>query len=170
MKTCWGKRQSVQTRQVWTSAQEASGWDSRMPFLDIRVTHTKANLLLSLQAMSQLGVHEREKKRQYAECVNVIDHGTFTPLVFSTTGRSWGIEMFEELGQSHHWEICWYLLRRCHEPPQMQVVFLSSQVEYYLSPWLSGAIQAQQRTWFRRWVPNVGLTLTDVFIIKLIVP
>ena len=31
-------------------------------FFDIRITHTKANLLSSPQAMSQLGVHEREKK------------------------------------------------------------------------------------------------------------
>ena len=55
-------------------------------FFDIRITHTKANLLSSSQPVSQLGGHEREKKRQYAECVNVIDRGTFTPLVFSTTG------------------------------------------------------------------------------------
>lgn len=31
-------------------------------------------------------MHEDEKKRKYAERVNDIEHGTFTPLVFSTTG------------------------------------------------------------------------------------
>ena len=71
-------RLDIRSRGFWMRQQDA--------FFDIRVTHTKANLLLSLQAMSQLGVHEREKKRQYAERVNMIDHGTFTPLVFSTTG------------------------------------------------------------------------------------
>ena len=30
--------------------------------------------------------HENEKKRQYAEIVMEIEQGTFTPLVFSTTG------------------------------------------------------------------------------------
>ena len=31
--------------------------------------------------------HENEKKRQYAERVTEIEQGTFTPLVFTTTGR-----------------------------------------------------------------------------------
>ena len=31
--------------------------------------------------------HENEKKRQYAERVMEIEQGTFTPLVFTTTGR-----------------------------------------------------------------------------------
>ena len=30
--------------------------------------------------------HENEKKRQYAERVMEIEQGTFTPLVFTTTG------------------------------------------------------------------------------------
>ena len=73
-------RLDIRSRGFWTRQQDA--------FFDIRVTHTKANLLSSSQAMSQLGVHEREKKRQYAERVNVIDRGTFTPLVFQPLGWS----------------------------------------------------------------------------------
>ena len=86
-------RLDIRTRGFWTRQQDA-----------IRVTHTKANLLSSSQAMSQLGVHEREKKRQYAERVNMIDHGTFTPLVFSTTGMVGreGSRCLKSLVWSHH--------------------------------------------------------------------
>ena len=31
-------------------------------------------------------MHEREKRRAYEQCVLVVEHGTFTPLVLSTSG------------------------------------------------------------------------------------
>ena len=30
--------------------------------------------------------HEKEKRRQYEQCVHDVEHGHFTPLVFTTTG------------------------------------------------------------------------------------
>eukprot|EP00117_Sycon_ciliatum_P026194 scpid87910/ scgid21556/ len=36
--------------------------------------------------MSQLADHERQKKRQYADRINRVDRGSFTPLVFATNG------------------------------------------------------------------------------------
>ena len=71
-------RLDVRARGFWTRQQEA--------FFDIRVTHPRATLLSREKAMSQLERNEREKKRHYAERVNQIDRGTFTPLVFATNG------------------------------------------------------------------------------------
>ena len=71
-------RLDIRAKGFWTRQQEA--------FFDIRVTHPKANLLSSSQVLSQLRSHESEKKRQYAERVNCIDRGSFTPLVFATNG------------------------------------------------------------------------------------
>ena len=71
-------RLDIRARGFWTRQQDA--------FFDIRVTHPKANLLSSTEVLKQRTVHEREKKRHYAERVNNIDRGTFTPLVFSTSG------------------------------------------------------------------------------------
>ena len=69
-----------------TSGPAASGRDSRKPFLDIRVTHPRSNLLSRSEVNGQLTNHENQKKRQYSERVNVVDRGVFTPLVFSTSG------------------------------------------------------------------------------------
>ena len=71
-------RVDIRARGVWTRHQEA--------FFDVRVTHPKATLLSRTQVLHHLESHEREKKRQYRERVNVIDRGAFTPLVFSTSG------------------------------------------------------------------------------------
>ena len=53
---------------------------------DIRITHLKANLSMLVDVKKQLTAHEREKKRSYAERINVIDRGVFTPLVFTANG------------------------------------------------------------------------------------
>ena len=57
-------------------------------FFDFRVTHSKAGLLSCSEVLRQLELNEREKKRQYAERINTVDRGVFTPLVFSTTGMT----------------------------------------------------------------------------------
>ena len=71
-------RLDIRARGFWTRQQDA--------FFDIRVTHPKANSLSVSQVSNHLSSYEREKKRQYAERVNNMDRGTFTPLVFSTNG------------------------------------------------------------------------------------
>ena len=57
-----------------------------MPSFDVRVTYPKADVLTEQEVERQLENNEREKKRQYVARINNVDHGTFTPLVFSTTG------------------------------------------------------------------------------------
>ena len=47
----------------------------------------KADTCKDLELSNIHKLHEDEKKRKYAERVNIIEHGTFTPLVFTTTGR-----------------------------------------------------------------------------------
>ena len=53
----------VRARGFWREGQNA--------FFDVRITNTK---------------HEREKKRQYNNRIMNVEHGTFTPLVFSVNG------------------------------------------------------------------------------------
>ena len=73
-------RLDIRARGFWTRQQEA--------FFDIRVTHPKDGLLSGSDVLRQLESNEREKKRQYAQRINTIDRGTFTPLVFSTGGMA----------------------------------------------------------------------------------
>ena len=71
-------RVDIRTVGFWTRQQAA--------FFDIRVTHPRSGLVSAQQVRQQLIKNEREKKRQYAERINTIDRGVFTPLVFSTNG------------------------------------------------------------------------------------
>ena len=65
-----------------------SFWGSRFEwaFFDIRVFNpfVPSNQRSSLQACYRN--HENMKKRAYDQCVREVEHGTFSPLVFSCTG------------------------------------------------------------------------------------
>ena len=76
-------RLDIRARGFWTRQQDA--------FFDVRVTHPKASLLSRSEALGQLRVHECQKKRHYAERINIVERGSFTPLVFSTAGMA-GVE------------------------------------------------------------------------------
>ena len=52
-------------------------------FFEICVTNTNARALSSTQIYQR---HEQEKKRKYNDRVMNIEQGTFTPLVYSTSG------------------------------------------------------------------------------------
>ena len=58
----------------------------RSAFFDVRVCHPNADSYRDLTPKQIWKKHENEKKRQYAERVMEIEQGTFTPLVFTTTG------------------------------------------------------------------------------------
>ena len=58
----------------------------RPALFDVRVCHPNANSYRDLTPKQIYKKHENEKKRQYAERVMEIEQGTFTPLVFTTTG------------------------------------------------------------------------------------
>ena len=63
---------------MWTAGQNA--------FFDVRVTNTQSPSQIHLTTESVLKKHEQEKKRNYNRRVMEIEHGTFTPLVFSVSG------------------------------------------------------------------------------------
>ena len=62
-------------------------WErQRSVIFDVRVCHPNADSYRDLTPKQIYKKHENEKKRQYAERVMEIEQGTFTPLVFTTTG------------------------------------------------------------------------------------
>ena len=71
-------RPDIRARGVWRPGQNA--------FFDVRVTNTNSKYQVETSTMKCLEKHEKEKKRQYNNRIMNIEHGTFTPLVFSITG------------------------------------------------------------------------------------
>jgi hypothetical protein len=71
-------RPDVRARGVWRPGQNA--------FFDIRVTNPNAQSQIHLSNKQIFQKHEKEKKRNYNDRVMNIEHGTFTPLIFSTNG------------------------------------------------------------------------------------
>ena len=62
-------------------------WDQQSSaFFNVRVYHPNAESYKDLSAEQIYRQHENEKKRSYAKRVMDIKQGTFTPLVFSSTG------------------------------------------------------------------------------------
>ena len=70
---------------VWRQGQNV--------FLDIRLTNVNANSKKNRTVEKILKKHEKEKKRAYNNRIMNMEHGTFTPLVFSLTGGE-GPEVF----------------------------------------------------------------------------
>ena len=58
----------------------------RSAFFDVRVCHPNAVSYRDLEPQQIYRIHENEKKRLYSRRVLDIEHGTFTPLVFTTGG------------------------------------------------------------------------------------
>ena len=72
-------RLDIRARGFWNcSAQDA--------FFDVRVFHPFAPTYRSSSLASIYRQHERKKKNEYGARVKEIEHGCFTPLVFSTSG------------------------------------------------------------------------------------
>ena len=71
-------RLDIHARGVWERQRSA--------FFDVRVFHPNAASYRDLSPKQIYRQHENEKKRKYATRVLEIEQGTFTPLVFSTTG------------------------------------------------------------------------------------
>ena len=71
-------RTDVRARGFWRDGQNA--------FFDVRVTNADCQSQRNKTLKSTLKKHEQEKKRQYNQRIMQIEHGTFTPLVFTSTG------------------------------------------------------------------------------------
>ena len=62
-------------------------WErSERAFFDVRVFNPFAPTNLKHPLESSYCLHEMKKRRQYDECVLKVQQGSFTPLVFSTSG------------------------------------------------------------------------------------
>jgi len=59
---------------------------SKMHFFDVRVFNSLAPSNRSTTLSAVYRKHEQEKSRAYEERVREVEHGCFTPLVFSTSG------------------------------------------------------------------------------------
>ena len=71
-------RLDIRTRGFWRAGQNA--------FFDVRVTNAESNSQANASVQSILRTHEQNKKREYNQRVIEIEHGTFTPLIFTTSG------------------------------------------------------------------------------------
>ena len=71
-------RLDVSARSFWVTGQRA--------FFDIRIFNPIARRYSDLEMAKMYDINEKEKKRHYNERVQQIEHGSFSPLVFSALG------------------------------------------------------------------------------------
>ena len=71
-------RLDISARGVWTTGQRS--------FFDPRVFNQFARRYSGLTLSQAYKTNDNEKKRHYNDHVMSVDHGTFTPLVFSSSG------------------------------------------------------------------------------------
>ena len=71
-------RLDIRARGFWAREQSA--------FFDVRVCHPNADANKNLTPEQIYKLHENDKKRLYSSRVLEVERGTFTPLVFTTTG------------------------------------------------------------------------------------
>ena len=62
------------------------GDGSQKAYFDIRVFNPCAQTYLTMEHQTVYLRQEKEKRRQYQQRICEVEHGSFTPLVFSTTG------------------------------------------------------------------------------------
>ena len=73
-----GARLNFRARGFWRDGQNN--------YTDVRVTNADCPSQQNSSVKSVLRKHEQEKKLKYNRRVMEVEHGTFTPLVFTTTG------------------------------------------------------------------------------------
>ncbi|KAL5489466.1 hypothetical protein EMCRGX_G018560 [Ephydatia muelleri] len=71
-------RADIRARGFWSKGQDA--------YFDVRVFHPNASSYVSKPLSALFRTHEQAKKREYGQRIRDVEHGVFTPLVFSTSG------------------------------------------------------------------------------------
>ena len=62
-------------------------WDPQSSaFFDVRVCHPNAESYRDQEPQQIYRIHENDKKQLHSRRVLDVEHGSFTPLVFTTTG------------------------------------------------------------------------------------
>ena len=81
------KAKSTATSQEARSVRAAGFWTRREDaFFDVRVFHSNAPSYRQMTFLEACEHHQRLKQLEYEERVINVDHGSFCPLVFSTSG------------------------------------------------------------------------------------
>ena len=73
-------RSDIRGRGVWRPCQNA--------FFDVCVTNTNCASQEKTTTSKILKAHENQKKRKYNDRIMNIEHGTFTPLIFTVNGSA----------------------------------------------------------------------------------
>ena len=71
-------RLDIRARGFWRHGQNA--------YFDVRVTNADSSSQQNTSVKQVLRKHELEKKRNYNRRIMEVEHGSFTPLIFTTTG------------------------------------------------------------------------------------
>ena len=81
------EKSSIKTSEARLDVKARGFWQAgQLAFFDIRVFNPMAKRYANQILKKSYETNEVEKKRKYNERVMQIEHGTFTPLVFSATG------------------------------------------------------------------------------------
>ena len=72
--------------QLDVAAQNFWGKDHQTAYFDVRIFNPFAQSYANSSISKCYRKHELDKKREYEERVREIEHGSFSPLVFSTAG------------------------------------------------------------------------------------
>ena len=90
---------------TWMLRPEASGVGARMHILMLGYYTPNASSYRSLSLTSIYKRHEDAKKWEYGHQVRDIEHGVFTPLIFTSTGGMGGHCILQTFSWStcHHW-------------------------------------------------------------------
>ena len=111
-------RLDISATGFWTPGQRA--------FFDIRVFDLNARRYSGLGLEKCFRRNESEKKRHYNERVTNIENGTFTPLVFSTSGG-----MGREC-KTFYKRLCEMMAEKRGETPQRMTDFIRTKLSYSL--------------------------------------
>ena len=71
-------RPDLRARGFWRHGQNA--------YFDVRVTNTNSVSQSNMTAAKIYAKHEKEKKKNYNQRIMQVEHGTFTPLIYSVNG------------------------------------------------------------------------------------
>ena len=135
-------RLDIRARGFWAREQSA--------FFDVRVCHPNADSYRNLTPEQIYKLHENDKKRHYSSRVLEIERGTFTPLVFTTTGG-----MSDEC-QHYHSSLAELLAVKKHESYASTIAWIRTRVSF---AFLRSALVCLRgsRPW-RRTTPNIQET------------
>lgn len=95
-------------------------------FLDIRVMHPNAPSYLQKKIQQVYVQHEKEKKNTYNHRIMEVEKGTFTPMVFSTTGGA------SPEANRHHKRIAQLIADKKKEEYSHVISFIRTRIRFSL--------------------------------------